>query len=475
MTGGAQGTATSGEQARGYPPELVSADGELVFDGCGVRELAATYGTPLWIVSRHRIEHNYTTFREAFASRWDDVEVNYSMKANNWHAVIRLLARAGAGLDCTGENELRIAIACGADPSRIIVNGNGKSEATLRAAAELGVRQINIDSLPEVDRLEAVAAALGITVDCVVRLQLGYEELLREDPSFETTIRVWEGKFGSTTQDGAARRVVERVLESEHLGFAGLSHHVGFSGVAGDFRADREVHHHRLCTREVCEFAASLPVACERLDLGGGFRAGEDIYLASPGGGEDGAWHRLPGIDDYATAIVEELEAAYPAGSRRPVLQFETGGYQVADAAVLATRVIEVKDAHGVPPRRYASVDSAMTMFTSKGATRLAFPMLVPGREHEPAHPTDVVGQSCNYDALAEAVDLPELEPGELIVALWHGAYSDTTGTHMNALSQPAVVLADAGRASLVKRRDTLEDIASRNEIPAYLWTEVRP
>ncbi|MBM3666561.1 MAG: hypothetical protein FJW90_03620 [Actinobacteria bacterium] len=184
---------------------------------------------------------------------------------------------------------------------------------------ELGVRQVNVDSVDEVGRLQRIASECGREVDCVVRLQLGYEELLREDPSFESTMRVWEGKFGSSTANGAAGEVVERLLEAPNLNFVGLSHHVGFAGVAADYTREREVMHHRLCARDIAAFASSLPVPCERLDLGGGFRSGDSVYLASPGGGgEDAAVHELPSIDDHAEAIVDELSVVYPDPSARP-------------------------------------------------------------------------------------------------------------------------------------------------------------
>jgi len=152
------------------------------------------------------------------------------------------------------------------------------------------------------------------------------------------------------------------------------------------------------------------------------------------------------------------------------MLQFESGGYQVSNAAVLLTRVIEVKPDHNVPPRYFVGVDAAMTMFSSKGATSMASEVLVVGREREGGPLTDVVGQSCNYDSLAEGVAVPTPAPGDLLVLLAQGAYGDVTGNQMNALSRPAVVLVDDARSTLAKRREELEDVTRRNILPFYLW-----
>jgi diaminopimelate decarboxylase len=463
--------------ASGWPPALSSDEGELRFDGCSLAALAEEFGTPTWVLSRSMIEDNFRRFTGAFRARLPEVEVAYSMKANNTLAVVRMLSRLGALMDCTGESEIRLALAAGVPPGDIILNGNGKSEAALRAAAELGIRQVNLDSLPEADRLEACAATTGTQVPCTVRVQLTYRALLEQDPSFESTLRIGEGKFGAGIASGEAMRLVRHVIASPHLRFVGLHHHVGFSGYLGDYTAEREVMHHRECVAELCSFAREitreLDSCCERFDLGGGFRGGETIYLSTPGDGTDGELHPLPEVTDYSNAIGEVIDAELPA-DERPMLQFETGGYQVADAALFLARVVDVKERHANPERRFVTIDGSMQMFTSKGTMRVASEVVVVGAPRaapDPGGLTDLVGQTCVYDAVAEAVRLPALVPGDLVALLKHGAYCDTTGTQMNATPRPGTVLADAGRAIEVRRPERLGDLAARDSIPAFLWT----
>jgi diaminopimelate decarboxylase len=148
----------------------------------------------------------------------------------------------------------------------------------------------------------------------------------------------------------------------------------------------------------------------------------------------------------------------------------------VADAAIFVGEVVEVKPAHGAPPRDYVVFDGSMQMFTSKGSMRVASPVLIADRpdaqaDGPPDRLTEVVGQTCVYDSVAENLRLPTVAPGDLLVLLNHGAYCDTSGTQMNACCRPATVLVDNGRTMLVKRHELLEDVIGRNTIPASLWT----
>lgn len=457
----------------GWPGWLAIEDGTLTADGCRLPDLAARYGTPLWVISRERLEDNFARFRAAFRRRRPDTEVAYSMKANSTLAVVRVLNGAGARIDCSSEHEIALARRAGVPGGDIVVNGNGKSDGTLRACADEGVLQVNIDSEMEAERLDAIAAERGVVVDCAVRIQLSYDRLLAEDPSFESTLTVGEGKFGNNVSSGDAMSTVAAVVAAPNLHFVGLHHHVGFSGYMGDYTPEREVMHHRECTREICDLAKTimreLDVVCERFDLGGGFRGGESVYLASPGDGEDGGFHPLPAIDDYVEAIVSTIEEELPR-ERNPRLMFETGGYQVADAALFLTTVAEVKRKHGPKARDFVTVDGSMQMFTSKGTMRVASEVVVANRV-----PTegvrggglaDVVGQTCVYDALAEAIELGPVEVGDRLCLLGHGAYCDTTGTQMNSFPRPASVMISSGEPVLVRRRETLDDVAARDLIP---------
>jgi diaminopimelate decarboxylase len=360
----------------------------------------------------------------------------------------------------------------------VILNGNGKSDVALESAVRLGIRQVNVDSLDELRRLDAVAGRLGRRVNVVVRVQLTYDDLLAEDPSFETTLRVGEGKFGNNVRSGQAMTAIEAAVQAPNLDFVGLSHHVGFSGYMADYDPARELGHHRAAVRELARFANEArrrigPGAqVRRLDLGGGFRTGGSIVLSTPGAGQDFGVHALPSAEDYAEAVFGTLAAELEFDpTAPPLVQFETGGWQIANAVVLLARVSEVKDVTNEPPHRFVVIDASSMMFMARGTMRVGHPVLL--AERPLAEPldvaVDVVGQTCVFDSVAEEIRLPAVQRGDLLALLHQGAYCETESTQFNGFPRPEVVLVDRGRHLVVKRRETLDDISSRDIIPAEL------
>jgi diaminopimelate decarboxylase len=460
-----------------WPNALDVREGHVTFDGVDLDALARSHGTPLWAISRSTLEDNYDRLASAFRARWPRVEVAYSIKAHNTLAVIRLMARRGAPIDTSSEYEVRMALSAGADPRTIIVNGNGKPAAALEQAARIGVHQVYVDSADEVCRLDQVAARLGVRVPCLVRVQLGYEQLLAKDPSFESTLRVGEGKFGSSIASGQALETTETAVRAPNIDFLGLHHHVGFSGYMGEYSAEREVMHHRESAREICGFAnevrGRLGVAVARLDLGGGFRAGRAMVLSTPGAASDLAVHPLPSESEYADAIFETLEERLEA-EEPPLVQFECGGGVVSNAVVMLTSVSDVKNVLSDPPRRFVSVDGSMMMFVSRGMMRVGHPVIAaiePFRRPDGVA-VEVCGQTCVYDSIAEDISLPTVVRDDTLVVLNQGAYCETESTQFGGFPRPELVLLDRGRVTVIKRRETLGDIVARDSIPAELWTQ---
>lgn len=461
-----------------WPELMESRNGRLFLDGCDLAEIARTYGTPCWVASLRGIEHNYARFVSAWEARYPHIECHYSIKANHTLAIVRTLQAAGGRFDCTGEAEFEIAKMAGADSRRCVINGNGKSPAMLRLAAEQGVRQVNVDSIGEAQRLNAEAERAGSVVDCVVRVQLGYDALIEHDASYESTLKIWEGKFGINVASGEADRVIAYVRDAPGLRFCGLHHHLAFSGVAGDYTIAIETGHHRDVMTELCRYATQveqeLGVTVERIDCGGGYASGNGIYMVTPGNAGDGELYPLPAIDLYIDAVTGPVRAAFPE-DRLPILQFETGRYQVAKDVVLVTAVTDVKDGHSTPPRRFITCDSSMQQFTAKGMQKVAHQVVHCTRADDPDNGlvADIVGQTCAYDSSAEDVKLPDVEVGDLLVHTGHGAYCDTSGSNFNAMARPATVVVRDGRAALAKRHETVHDVVERHAGPDLDWETV--
>jgi diaminopimelate decarboxylase len=446
---------------------LVGFDGGLTFDGCSLADLAAQHGTPLWVVSSNVIAANYATFTGAMCTRWASHEVAYSMKAHNSLAVVRLLGELGAVIDCSSVYELEMALKAGVPGERIIVNGNGKSDAFLERAIDVGAQQINLDSLDEAARLDALAGSSGARIRCLVRLQLGYAGLLEPEPHFANRIRIGR-KFGASVADGSAAELVAAVSAAANLEFAGYHHHVGFSGYAGEYSPAGEIAHHVETARELCEIAVRLEeqlgVSFTTLNFGGGFRPGENVVISRLG---DDAPRvvALPTLSDYNDAVGAVADEVL--GTRDVQIQFETGNYQIADAVLLLASVQDVKDVREPERRRIVTLDAGGTMMTLRAGSTMGFParsVTRPDGAPDPTWPVELVGQSCVYDTLEEHLLLPAIERGDVLALFDQGAYCEVLSTQFNAIPRPAVVLVADGATSLIKRRETLEDILIREQ-----------
>ena len=466
----------------GWPAALdVSADERLLFDGCDLLDLADQRGTPLWVISRSMVEDNFDRFLTAMRARYAKCEVAYSIKAHNTMAVIKLLHMRGAKLDCSAEHEVQLALLAGVPPQDIILNGSGKSDQALNTAANLGVREVNVDSLEEAQRLATVARELDRRIACTVRVQLTYDRLLGQDPTYAPSLHLIE-KAGSSLGSGRAMETVEAILESSHLDFVGLHHHKVFSGYSGSsFRAENELMHHRECTRELCEFANEIKrrhgVEVQRLNVGGGFRADGWMLRVTPGG-EDDSYHRYADASGYAEAIFGTIEEVLDA-TEPPLVQFETGGQQIGDAVILLTTVSEVKDVPAVGiggDRQFVFADTSMMMFVLRGmqGSVPGHPIVAVDRPLDAPDESvaiEVAGQTCMYDTIAYDIRLPPVRTGDRLALLNQGAYVETMSTQMNGFPRPEVVVVDRGRSVVVKRRETFSDIYARHVLPAELWS----
>jgi diaminopimelate decarboxylase len=453
-------------------PSLMSVDqGRMLLDGCDVEQIAARYGTPVWVISLRTVASNFSHFVDTWSRAYPQVEVAYSVKANHLLTLVQLLGDLGASFDTTGETELQIARFAGVAPTKLILNGNGKSDAALLLAARDGARQVNLDSMQELRRLEHFAEHFGSRVDCAVRVQLRYRRLLELDPSFDEMLKVWESKFGVSVVNGEARKLVDAVAASRHTRFVGLHHHVGFSAVTGSYKPDLDIQHHREAVRELCEFAATLDVPPERLDIGGGFPVGSAIGISTSGENGTSLYPIVP-LQEYAEAVAGVVREMI-SHEHLPLLQLEAGRFQVQNAGVFLTRAVDVKPLHADPPRTVITVDGSMQQCTQLGFGRTRPAPAVLGKDPMSVKQLcDVVGQTCVYDALVESIELPTVEPGDLLMFPSHGAYTDVSGTNFNAMPRPACVVVDGGRSALAKRRETLLDVIGRHSGRVLNWEQ---
>jgi diaminopimelate decarboxylase len=399
-------------------------DGELYAEGVALSALAARFGTPTYVYSRAHIEAQYRAYAEALTGL--PHLVCFAVKANSNLGVLNVLARLGAGFDIVSRGELERVLAAGGEPGRIVFSGVGKSREDMRRALEVGVHCFNVESSVELERLQQVAAELGVKAP--VSLRVNPDVDAGTHPYISTGLK--ENKFGIDIDEAEA--VYARAAELANLEVVGVDCHIGSQLTSLPPFLDALDRLLALIDR-----LAARGIRIRHLDLGGGL--GVRYRDEEP-----------PLAGDYIRAVRERL------AGRDLALVFEPGRSIVANAGVLLTRVAYLKHtAH----KDFAIVDAAMNDLI-RPALYQAWMDIVPVRPRD-GEPRcyDVVGPICETgDFLAKQRDLV-LEEGDLLAVRSAGAYGFVMSSNYNTRGRAAEVLVDGTRAFEVRRRETLTEL----------------
>jgi diaminopimelate decarboxylase len=403
---------------------LVRKDGALALDGVPLARIAERFGTPCYVYSRALIEAAFRDFDESLAG----VEhlVCYAMKANSNLAILDLLARLGAGFDIVSGGELARVLAAGGRADRVLFSGVGKAEWEMRAALEAGIRCFNVESEPELDRLNAVAASMGKVAPISLRINPDVDA--RTHKYISTGLA--GNKFG--IPHARALEAYQRAASLKHLRVTGIDCHIG---------------------SQILE-AAPLDAAIDRvMELVGEVeRAGIPIEHVDVGGGIGIRYRNEAPID--VRAWCRELAARFK-GSRYQLL-LEPGRSIVGNAGVLLTRVEYLKMDKA---KRFAIVDASMSELI-RPALYQAWHEIVPVQERKVAASRyDVVGPVCeSSDVLGEDRDLA-VESGDLLAILSAGAYAMAMASNYNSRPRPCEVVVDHGEAHEVRARESVASL----------------
>ena len=435
--------------SRPFPRTATLEDGRLsTIGGVGVTELAAEYGTPLYVVDEAELVGRMREYREAFG---DGYAVAYASKALCVTGVLQLTAREGLWADVASRGELHTAVRAGFPMERIIHHGNNKALDELAEAVELGVGRIVIDSLTELDRVAELGRAAGRDVEILVRVTPGV------DADTHTHIATGhdEAKFGLSLAAGLAHTAIERALKGDGVSLRGLHSHVGSQLVTtASFVA---------AVRTLMTLFADIHerhgVWLDELNVGGGLGIAYTPHEAELS------------IADYAAGLRKTVDdEATRHGVPVPHITVEPGRSIAGPAGVTLYTVGTIKDVPGVCT--FAAVDGGMSdnlRPSLYGARYEVVPAGGRGGGDAERHPYNVVGKHCETgDVLAAGVWLPgDLAEGDLLAVAATGAYGYAMASNYNRLPRPAMVLVADGRARLLVRRETLEDLVSHDEVLA--------
>ena len=418
-------------------------DGEMMCEGVSLARIADEVGTPVYVYSSATLERHYQVFRDALKAYpgLGEPVITYAVKANPNLSVLRTLAKAGAGADTVSEGEIRKALAAGVPPERIVFSGVGKTRRELDFALEVGVSEINIESPPEMDRLEAAAAARGVVAPMAIRVNPD----VGAGAHAKISTGKAEDKFGVSISE--AERLYARAAASPHLNPLGLAVHIGsqiteFSAMKAAFRK----------LRTVVENLRQDGFSVERLDLGGGLGV---PYFHQPD---------PPSPAEFAEMVAEAI------GNLGIQLAFEPGRVIAANAGVLVAEVIHV---HERPEgRRFLVVDAAMNDLI-RPAMYESFHDIRPLAEAAPDAGTlsyDVVGPLCESgDTVTRQRALPPLAAGDRVAFMTAGAYGAAMSSEYNSRPLVPEVLVRGDRYAVVRPRPSYEDMLAREPVADWL------
>ncbi len=413
-------------------PHLQRRGADLWLDGTRLSDLAAEFGTPLYVYSRNAMRDAAAAYQRALAGR--PHLLCYALKANSSLAVLKTFADMGLGFDIVSAGELARVLAVGGDPAKVVFSGVGKRPDEMRAALEVGVHCFNVESAAELETLSQVANGMGKTA--AISLRVNPDVDAKTHPYISTGLK--GNKFGVAHDE--ARAVYRRAAALPGIRVAGIDCHIGsqITTVAPYLDAlDR-----LLDLVEQVE-ADGIPIA--HVDLGGGL--GITYTDEQP-----------PAAD----LLVAQLLARFDArGHGQRTVLMEPGRSLVGNAGVLLTQALVLKPG---AEKNFCIVDAAMNDM-ARPAMYQAWQAIVPCQLRDAPAPTwDVVGPVCESgDWLGRDRQLA-VEPGDVLAVLSAGAYGMVMASNYNTRPRAAEVMVDNGRAMLIRRRETVADLF-RDEI----------
>lgn len=411
------------------PGSAVVDGDDLRIGGCLLRELAAEFGTPAFVIDEQALRARAREYTSAFEGRHPRTRVCFAAKAFPSASMIRIFAQEGLGCDVVGGGELRIALAAGVPPSKIVMHGNAKSDSDIQAALDARIGYIAVDGFDDIDRIEKLARDVTPV-------------LLRVSPGIDSATHAALATGGATSKFGVPAgqvpQAIARMRAVPAIDLRGLHAHIGS----------------QILDLDQFEAEVAALASMERFgvyDFGGGLGV---RYVP-----EDVA----PGIDEYAGRLV--------SAARRHLgddvdLLVEPGRSLVAPVGLTLYRVVTVKRA----ARIHVAVDGGMGDNLEPSLYGQRFTPLVVGRWDAAPVRADLVGRHCESgDVITADAVLASPQVGDLVVVPVTGAYCFTMCNNYNAALRPPVIFCADGTARLAVRRETDADLMAREVAPADL------
>ena len=423
--------------------------GRLFCERVAIASLAKKFGTPLYVYSQHTLTDHFRKLDDALAPL--DHLICFAMKANSNAAVMRTLANLGSGFDVVSEGELRRVIAAGGDPRQCVFAGVGKTEPEIEFALRRGIYCFNVESEPELIRINRVAVRLKKIAPVAVRVNPNVDA----GTHAKITTGTYENKFGIAFEQ--VEGVYARASKLKNLRLRGLQMHIGSQLT--------EVKPFEQAVKKVLPLVGKLAAkyGFDFFSIGGGLGIIYNPALESGGASwwQSARARHILTPNTYAATLLPLLQ---PLGLR---ILIEPGRFIVGNAGVLVTRVEYVKR---TGQKNFVIVDAAMNDLI-RPAFYDSYHEIVPlARRNGALIDSDVVGPICESgDYFAKNRPLPKVGEGDHLALLSAGAYGFVMASNYNSRALAAEVLVKGNQAALVRQRQPLPQIWATENIPAWL------
>ncbi len=428
----------------------INPSSHLEIGGCDCVELAKKFGTPLYIMDEELIRKNCRRFIEAFSSNYPDIEIVYAGKAFLTTAMVKMIDQEGLSLDVVSGGELYTAFKAGYPMEKIYFHGNNKTPEEIEMALKLGVGHIVADNATELEMLDYIASSMNVMQNVILRVSPG---ITGNTHQYIQTGQL-DSKFGFPLYQDSAYNAIKGLMCSENLIFQGLHCHIGsqISDVAA----------FSLAARSMVQFAARLKYELDApvkiLNLGGGF----GIYYTE----EDAQLDPANFADSITSSVRSSLEEY---NLPLPRLVVEPGRYIAGNAGTTVYTVGSTKDIPSV--RKFVFVDGGMADNPRPALYNAKYQAAVANRMNGNSHEkVTLAGKCCESgDILIKDIELPPVCQGDLIAIFSTGAYNYSMASNYNRLPKPAAVLVNKGKADLIVRRESYDDVIRNDIIPERL------
>ncbi len=415
--------------------------GHLVIGGIDAEDLAAEYGTPLYVLNEDRVRENCRKYTGAMAKYFTEGSMPlYAGKALCFKGIYPVIDDEGFGADVVSPGEIYTALAAGFPAEKLFFHGTNKTDEEIDYALESSIGYFVIDNMNELAALQKAAAAKGMKQKALLRVTVGL------DPHTLEAINTGkvDSQFGVPIETGQAEGFVRAALDAENIEVLGFHSHIGSQIMESDSFCDQV----DILLGFAAEMAEKYGFTAELFNLGGGF--GVRYTENDP----------MIDIDGNIREISEHLRAGCEkAGFPEPKILMEPGRSIVADAGVTLYEAGGIKTVEGY--RDYVTVDGGMTDNPRYALYKSEYTVLNASRADAPADfLCTIAGRCCESgDRIAENINIARPERGHIIAVLTTGAYNYAMSMNYNRVPRPAMVMISAGKSRLGVRRQTFEDL----------------